>query len=39
MSTIADEYEALIQFLYMSPVGLAQTSIDGEIAMINPVSA
>ena len=39
MSTIADEYEALIQFLYLSPVGLAQTSIDGEIAMINPVSA
>jgi diguanylate cyclase (GGDEF)-like protein/PAS domain S-box-containing protein len=39
MSNIADEYEALIQFLYMSPVGLAQTSIDGEIAMINPISA
>ena len=39
MSNIADEYEALIQFLYLSPVGLAQTSIDGEIAMINPVSA
>jgi diguanylate cyclase (GGDEF)-like protein/PAS domain S-box-containing protein len=38
-STLADEHEALIQFLYMAPVGLAQTSIDGEIAMINPVCA
>lgn len=35
----ADEYEALIQFLYVAPVGLVQTSIDGDIAMINPVSA
>lgn len=34
-----EEHEALIQFLYMAPVGLAQTSIDGEIAMINPISA
>lgn len=39
MPNIAEEYEALIQFMYMSPVGLAQTSIDGEIAMINPISA
>jgi len=39
MSNIAEEYEALIQFLYLSPVGLAQTSLDGEISMINPVSA
>ncbi len=36
---LAEEYEALIQFLYLAPVGLAQTSLDGEIAMINPISA
>ena len=36
---IADEHEALIQFLYMAPVGLAQTSIDGQILMANPISA
>ena len=33
------EHEALIQFLYLAPVGLVQAGIDGEIAMINPVSA
>ena len=36
---LADEFEALVQFLYMAPVGLVQTSMDGEIAMINPISA
>ena len=36
---LAGEYEALIQFLYLAPVGLAQTSLDGEIVMINPLSA
>jgi diguanylate cyclase (GGDEF)-like protein/PAS domain S-box-containing protein len=35
----ADELEALMQFLYMAPVGLAQMSLSGEIAMINPLSA
>jgi hypothetical protein len=35
----ADEHEALIQFLYMAPVGLVQAGLDGEIAFINPVSA
>ena len=39
MTNIEDEYEALIQFLYLAPVGLAQLSMDGEIAMINPISA
>ena len=34
-----DDYEALIQFLYVAPIGLVQTSIDGEISMINAVSA
>ncbi|MGJ7581585.1 sensor domain-containing diguanylate cyclase [Variovorax sp. RHLX14] len=32
-----EEYEALLQFLYMAPIGLAQMRIDGEIAMINPL--
>ena len=36
---VADDHEALIQFLYLAPVGLVQTGIDGEIAMINPISA
>jgi diguanylate cyclase (GGDEF)-like protein/PAS domain S-box-containing protein len=36
---LAAEHEALIQFLYLAPVGLAQTGIDGEIQMINPISA
>jgi hypothetical protein len=36
---VAEEYEALIQFLYLAPVGLAQASLDGQIAMINPRGA
>ena len=36
---LAQEYEALLQFLYIAPVGLVQSSLDGEIAMINPLSA
>lgn len=32
-------YEALIQFLYRAPIGLVQTAMDGEIAMINPMAA
>jgi diguanylate cyclase (GGDEF)-like protein/PAS domain S-box-containing protein len=36
---LAAEHEALTQFLYLAPVGLVQTGIDGEIAMINPISA
>jgi diguanylate cyclase (GGDEF)-like protein/PAS domain S-box-containing protein len=35
----AAEYEALIQFIYLAPVGLVQTSLDGEIIFINPLSA
>jgi diguanylate cyclase (GGDEF)-like protein/PAS domain S-box-containing protein len=38
-SALAAEHEALIQFLYLAPVGLVQTRGDGEIVMINPVSA
>ena len=33
------EYEALTQFLYLSPVGLTQLTMDGTIVMINPISA
>jgi diguanylate cyclase (GGDEF)-like protein/PAS domain S-box-containing protein len=36
---LAAEHEALIQFMYLAPVGLVQTGIDGEIVMINPISA
>lgn len=36
---LAAEHEALIQFLYIAPVGLAQISPDGSIGMINPISA
>lgn len=38
-STEHDDYEALIQFLYMAPIGLAQISADGAIVMANPVCA
>lgn len=33
------EYEALLQFLYLAPVGLVQTDIRGDVAMMNPVAA
>ncbi|MEO8627972.1 MAG: EAL domain-containing protein [Betaproteobacteria bacterium] len=36
---IAGAYEALIQFLYRAPIGLVQTTQDGDIEMINPMSA
>ncbi len=35
----AADYETLLQFLYMAPVGLAQTSLEGEIVMVNPACA
>ena len=38
-STESQEYEALLQFLYMAPVGLVQLSSDGTIIMLNPLSA
>ena len=34
---IEAEYEALIQFLYIAPIGLMQASVDGEILMVNPL--
>jgi diguanylate cyclase (GGDEF)-like protein/PAS domain S-box-containing protein len=36
---MAQELEALIQFVYMAPAGLVQARSDGEIVMINPVAA
>jgi diguanylate cyclase (GGDEF)-like protein/PAS domain S-box-containing protein len=36
---IEDEYEALIQFLYIAPIGLLQARQDGEILMVNPLCA
>jgi diguanylate cyclase (GGDEF)-like protein/PAS domain S-box-containing protein len=33
------DYEALIQFLYLAPVGLVQAEMDGGIVMMNPISA
>jgi len=35
----AEELEALTQFLYLAPIGLVQTTLEGEIVMINPMSA
>ena len=34
-----DSYETLMQFLYRAPIGLVQTSITGDIEMLNPMSA
>nr|WP_315235671.1 bifunctional diguanylate cyclase/phosphodiesterase [uncultured Albidiferax sp.] len=35
----ASEYEALVQFLYLVPVGLVQTTLDGEVVLLNAMSA
>jgi diguanylate cyclase (GGDEF)-like protein len=34
----AGAHEALLQFLYMAPVGLVQIDIDGAVAMMNPMA-
>ena len=39
MSSVEEEYESLIQFLYMAPIGLAQTMLDGAIVMANSMCA
>ncbi len=39
IANVSDDHEALLQFLYIAPVGLVQASIDGEIVMINSISA
>jgi diguanylate cyclase (GGDEF)-like protein/PAS domain S-box-containing protein len=33
------EHEALLQFLYLAPVGLVQATLDGAVMMMNPLSA
>ncbi len=35
----AAAYESLMQFLYRAPIGLVQTTLAGEVEMINPASA
>jgi diguanylate cyclase (GGDEF)-like protein/PAS domain S-box-containing protein len=39
LEALRAEHEALMQFLYLAPVGLVQAGVDGEIVMINPISA
>ena len=34
-----DAYEALVQFLYRAPIGLAQAGSDGAIDMLNPMAS
>ena len=36
---LKSDYESLLQFMYMAPVGLVQMQVDGHIVMINPCSA
>ncbi len=35
---VAEEHEALLQFLYLTPVGIVQIDAEGAIALVNPVS-
>lgn len=35
----AEAYESLVAFLYQAPIGLLQTTSDGEVAMLNPMAA
>jgi diguanylate cyclase (GGDEF)-like protein/PAS domain S-box-containing protein len=37
--TVEDEYEALLQFCYLAPIGIVQTRLNGEILMANPLCA
>lgn len=34
-----DDYETLLQFLYRTPVGLMQTSGNGDVEMLNPMAS
>jgi len=34
-----DAYEALVQFLYRAPIGLAQTALDGAVELLNPMAS
>jgi diguanylate cyclase (GGDEF)-like protein len=35
----SDAYEALVQFLYRAPIGLAQITRDGTVDMLNPTAS
>ncbi|QOY96422.1 bifunctional diguanylate cyclase/phosphodiesterase [Massilia sp. UMI-21] len=35
----SDAYEALVQFLYRAPIGLAQIASDGTVDMLNPMAS
>lgn len=37
--TPTPEHEALMQFLYQAPIGLVRSTLDGDILMLNPMSA
>jgi diguanylate cyclase (GGDEF)-like protein/PAS domain S-box-containing protein len=39
LDLLEQEHQALLQFVYLSPVGLVHTRSDGEIVMVNPVAA
>lgn len=39
LAQLGAEHEALMQFLYLAPIGLVQADIHGEVAMMNPVAA
>jgi len=39
MTTDNTAYDALLQFMYQAPIGLLQTTVAGEITMINPMAA
>jgi diguanylate cyclase (GGDEF)-like protein len=34
-----DDYETLLQFLYRTPIGLMQTSSNGDVEMLNPMAS
>jgi diguanylate cyclase (GGDEF)-like protein len=38
-SDYLDGYEALMQFLYRAPIGLVQTSLEGNVEMLNPMAS
>jgi diguanylate cyclase (GGDEF)-like protein/PAS domain S-box-containing protein len=37
--TLRQEYEALLKFIHLAPVGLVQAAADGMILMMNPLAA
>ena len=39
MNESRDDYQALVQFLYRAPIGLAEIDRDGTVAMVNPMAA